>query len=331
MSGEAPLAPGLRIVDAHHHLFADADDRLAALWGRRSLTAAGYADLVGGGYDVVATVAVEGHTRYRTTGPEHLRPVGETEFLAAQSDGRIAAAIVGAADLRRGAAVREVLEAHLAAAPGRFRGIRQAALWDEDPAVLGGLFDIPRHLYADPGFRAGFAQLAPLGLSFDAFVLAPQLGDVVALARDFPGTRIVLGHLGNPVGIGRHAGRAAQDFPAWRAHMAELARCDDVVVKMGGLGTFLSGSPAYRADPPASSEALAGEWRPYAEETIALFGADRVMFESNVPTDAVGSFTTVCNAYLRITGGCSRSERHAVFAGTAARVYALDIGDTASG
>ncbi|MER5674225.1 amidohydrolase family protein [Pseudonocardia alni] len=326
MSDEAPLEPGLTVVDAHHHLFADADDRLAALWGRRSLTAAGYAELVGDGYDVVASVAVEGHTRYRTTGPERLRPVGETEFLAAQSDGRIAAAIVGAADLRRGAAVREVLEAHLAAAPGRFRGIRQTALWDEDPAVLGGLFDIPPHLYADPRFRAGFAQLAPLGLSFDAFVLAPQLGDVVALARAFPGTRIVLGHLGNPVGIGRHAGRTVRDFLAWRAHMAELARCDNVVVKMGGLGTFLSGSPAYRADPPVSSAVLAQEWRPHAEETITLFGADRVMFESNIPTDAVGSFTRVCNAYLRITGGCSSDEHRALFSGTATRVYALGAG-----
>ncbi|MDL5159067.1 amidohydrolase family protein [Actinomycetospora termitidis] len=316
---------GLPIVDAHHHLFDDADDRLAELWGRRSLLATDYADLLGGHPDVVATVVVEGHTRYRTSGPEHLRPVGETEFLAGQADGRIAAAIVGAADLRRGTAVREVLEAHLTAAPGRFRGIRQAALWDEDPAVLGGLFRFPPHLYADSAFRAGFAELEPLGLSFDAFVLAPQLDDVVDLARAFPGTRIVLDHLGNPVGIGRHAGRTAAEFPAWRASMAELARCPSVAVKMSGLGTFLSGSPSYRADPPVRAEVLASEWRPWVEETIELFGADRVLFGSNLPTDAVGSFTTICTAYQRITAGCSDPERRALFSGTAAAVYGLDL------
>ncbi|MEJ2866336.1 amidohydrolase family protein [Actinomycetospora sp. OC33-EN08] len=317
--------PDLVVVDAHHHLFERADDRLAALWGRRNLLAAEYADLVGGDHHLVATVAVEGHTRYRTSGPEHLRPVGETEFLAGQSDGRIAAAIVGAADLRRGREVREVLEAHLAAAPGRLGGIRQAALWDEDPAVLGGLLEVPRHLYADQAFRAGFAELEPLGLSFDAFVLAPQLDDVVGLARAFPDTRIVLDHLGNPVGIGRHAGRMAAEFPAWRASMAELARCPAVSVKMSGLGTFLSGSPSYRADPPVGPEVLAEEWRPYVEETVELFAADRVMFGSNLPTDAVGSFDSICRAHQLITRGCSPAERRALFSGTAAAVYGLDL------
>nr|WP_246325801.1 amidohydrolase family protein [Actinomycetospora corticicola] len=312
------------VVDAHHHLVEDAADRMAALWGRRTLLAGDYAELVGE-ERVVATVAVEGHTRYRTSGPEHLRPVGETEFLAGQGDGRIAAAIVGNADLRGGDRVREVLESHLAAAPDRFRGIRQAALWDEDPAVLGGLFDLPPHLYADTSFRAGFAHLEPLGLVFDAFVLAPQLADVVDLARAFPDTRIVLDHLGNPVGTGRHTGRMADQFPAWRRHMAELARCPAVTVKMSGLGTFLSGSASYRADPPVGPDVLAEEWRPWVEETVELFGADRVMFGSNLPTDRVGPFPTILGAFQVITRHCSDAERRALFAGTAATVYRLDL------
>jgi len=111
----------------------------------------------------------------------------------------------------------------------------------------------------------------------------------------------------------------------WRENMTDLATCPNVFIKLGGLGTFLSGSPTYRCDPPASSETLAAEWKPHAETAIELFGADRVMFESNIPTDGSGSFNVVCNAYKRIMAGCSDAERADVFAGTAARVYRLDL------
>ncbi|WP_236787620.1 amidohydrolase [Amycolatopsis sp. GM8] len=326
---EPPVDPDIPVIDAHHHLFDWADDALAALWARRSLLAGDYAGLVTDGHNVIASVAVESHAGYRASGPEHLRPVGQTEFMNGQAATagavRVAAGIIGWADLRLGAAVREVLEAHLVAAPRRFKGIRYNALWDEDPSVVGALFDHPPHLYGDKTFRAGFAEIAPFGLVFDAFVLAPQLPDVTALARAFPETPIVLNHLGNPLGVGRHAGRMTEEFPAWRKAMTDLATCPNVVVKMGGLGTFLSGSPSFRADPPVGSEVLAGEWRPYTEETIALFGADRVMFESNLPTDGCGSFRIVCNAYQRIVEHCSDDERRAIFAGTATAVYRLDL------
>jgi L-fuconolactonase len=116
-----------------------------------------------------------------------------------------------------------------------------------------------------------------------------------------------------------------EEFPAWRKNMVEIAGCPNVTVKMGGLGSFLAGSSTFRQDPPADSETLAAEWRPYAEETIELFGADRVMFESNLPTDGSGLFTSVCNAYKRITAGCSSAERRQIFAGTAADAYRLDL------
>lgn len=331
---ETPLYPDLPIIDAHHHLYDHASDGFAAMTRHRRFLIDDYLEFIGDQHNLVATIGVEAHGMYAADGPDELRAVNETEFLNGQAamsrtgfygPARVASGIIGWADLRRGPAVRAVLEAYRAAAPKRFRGIRQEGMWDADPSVLGPMTAKAAHQYLDDDFRHGFAELAALGLTFDAFLLAPQIPDATDLARSFPDTTIVLDHLGHPVGIGAHAGKLNEEFPAWRRDMSELAGCPNVFVKMGGLGTFLSGSPTYHADPPASSEVLAAEWRPYAETAVELFGANRVMFESNAPTDGSGSFNVVCNAYKRILAGCSDAERADVFAGTAARAYGLEL------
>jgi predicted TIM-barrel fold metal-dependent hydrolase len=331
---EAPIDPDLPIIDSHHHLFDQASDRLYHHVAKRRFLLDDYLEFLGDGYNVVASVAVQCRSMYRAEGPEELRIIGETEFLNGQAamaatglygKCRVAAGIVGGAELRQGDAIRTTLEAHKAAGGARFKGIRQDALWDADPTILGNRFDWGPGLYLRDDFRRGLSHLAPLGLSFDAFVLAPQLPDVLDLAHSFPDLQIILNHLGNPVGIGAHKGRLEEEFPQWRRDMREIARCPNIVIKVGGLGTFLSGSPAFRAQPPANSASLAAEWRPYAETAVELFGADRSMFESNVPTDGcASSFTVVCNAYHRIFAGCSREERQQIFAGTAARIYGID-------
>jgi predicted TIM-barrel fold metal-dependent hydrolase len=235
---------------------------------------------------------------------------------------RVAVGFVTSGDLTVGVDFRAVLEAHLAVAPDRFKGVRQLGLWDSDDSILGSLGEV-ENFYGQPRLRQGFAELAKLDLSFDALVLAPQLGDVVDLAQAFPETRIVVNHLGEPVGVGRHSGRREEEFSEWRADMAALSRCSNVAVKVGGIGSFLQGFDFVNADPPASSETLAAAWRPYAESVVELFGAERCMFESNVPADKAGPFNNVCNAYKRIFSGCSASEKRLFFAETAVRVYRL--------
>ncbi len=331
---EEPIDPGLPVIDSHHHLFDRASDGLYRHVRRRRFLLDEYLEFLGDGHNVVASVLLQARSMYRADGPEEMKPIGETEFFNGQAAmaasglyGRclVGAGIVGFADLRLGDDVHRVLEGQMAAAPGRFKGVRQEALWDVDPTVLSDRFTAGPRMYFRDDFRRGLAQLAPLGLSFDAFVLGPQLADVVDLVLSFPETQFVLNHLGNPVGIGVRKGRLEEEYPHWRRDMAEIARCPNVVVKLGGLGSFLSGSPTYRSDPPADSATLAVEWKPYAESAVELFGADRCMFESNVPTDGSGSFTTVCNAYKRIVAGCSEHERRQIFAGTAARIYKLDV------
>lgn len=273
---------------------------------------------------------------YRADGPEAFKAIGETEFvngIAAMTasgiygDVRIAAGIVGHVDLRMGRGAEDVLQAHVAAGGGRFRGIRQSASFDEDPAVLGPLAGrMPAGLYLDRAFREGFATLQPLGLSFDAWLLEPQLPDLIDLARARPETTIVLDHVGTPLGIGRYTGKRAERFDVWRNNIQLLAACPNMHVKLGGLPMPFCGFRSRMEGPDESSETLAGWWRPYIEACIEAFGATRCMFESNFTVDRFGAtYPALWNAFKRITSGCSLDEKAALFSGTATRVYRLTI------
>jgi predicted TIM-barrel fold metal-dependent hydrolase len=348
MSNTEPiLEPDLPIVDPHHHLW----DRPAALLAAMPKTGHGFEEIIRStprylldelladlatGHRVRATVYLECGAMYRASGPEPLRCVGETEFVngvAAMTasglygDVRACAGIVGHADLRLGARVEEVLRAHLAAAPDRFRGIRQSASWDADAAVLGPLSGrVPAGLYRDAKFREGFAVLQRLGLSFDAWLLEPQLAELIDLARAFPETAIVLDHVGTPLGIAAYAGKRESRFGAWRESIRALAECPNAVVKLGGLAMPFAGFDAFDASPRATSEALAHDWKPYVETCIEAFGAARCMFESNFPVDSLScDYATLWNAFKRLAARCSADEKAALFGSTAARVYRLRI------
>jgi predicted TIM-barrel fold metal-dependent hydrolase len=222
------------------------------------------------------------------------------------------------------------LERLQGAAPARFRGIRHAGAWDADPDVLGPPFHHPEGLYRDSAFREGFAQLGQLDLTFDAWVLEPQLGDVIDLARAFPDQAICLDHCGTPLGMGSYAGTLDQNFERWRASIIELAACENVVVKLGGLAMSFCGmpdeGPAEETGGGCGSEKLAGMWRPYIETCIEAFGPRRAMFESNYPVDRWGArYDDLWNAFKRITKNASDHEKAQLYSGTAARFYSIDL------
>ena len=182
----------------------------------------------------------------------------------------------------------------------------------------------PEGLLTDKRVREGFARLAPLGLSFDAWMYFTQLGELVDLARAFPDTPIVLDHVGGAIGIGPYAGRRDEVFAQWRRSIEELARCPNVHVKLGGLGMRLFGFDFHTRELPPSSADLAAAWRPYIETCIAAFGPERAMFESNFPVDkGGGSYQVFWNAFKRIASGCSAGEKAALFAGAASSFYRL--------
>ena len=101
--------------------------------------------------------------------------------------------------------------------------------------------DPPQGLFLRDDFRAGFAQLAPRQLTFEAWCYHPQIPDVTALARAFPETTIILNHFGGPLGIGSYAGRAHEVYAEWQRSIAELATCPNVVAKLGGINMEING------------------------------------------------------------------------------------------
>jgi L-fuconolactonase len=341
---EAILEPELPIIDPHHHLW-DLRGRLAALPEPhhpfvQALTCGTYytfnelqADVTSG-HNVIGTVFLECGAFYRAGASDALKVVGEVEYVtgvATQSasglygDLRLCAGIVGKADLCLGDDAADVLDALAEAGRERFKGIRHAGAWDADPEVLGPAINYPQGLYADSTFRAGFRHLAPKGLSFDAWVLEPQLGEVIDLARAFPDTTMVLDHCGTPLNIASYHGKLHERFDTWREKIRELAQCPNVSVKLGGLAMAFCGMPERGPLPGIGSDVLAAMWRPYIETCIEAFGPDRAMFESNFPVDRWGGdYVTIWNAFKRLSHGASAQEKRALYAGTAARVYRIE-------
>lgn len=325
---EEILAPDLPIIDPHHHLWDDRPEIMPRYLLEDVL------DDVDSGHNVLATVFLQCAAMYRTSGAEQLRPVGETEFvngIAAMSAGgqfgptRVAAGIVGWADLLLGAAVEEVLTEHIAVGGGRFRGVRFSTGTHSDPVIRKLIRrPQPENLLADPRLREAFGKLAPLGLSFDCWLYFHQLADVVDLANSFPGTSIILNHVGGILGLGEYEGRRDDVFAVWLRSIKELARCPNVTVKIGGLTMKTVGFGFHQRKQPPTSQELADAWRPYVEACVAAFGANRCMFESNFPVDKEGcSYPVLWNAFKRIAAGYSTDERRALFSETAQKVYRL--------
>ena len=321
---EEVLEPDLPIVDPHHHLWTHDPPGaylVPDLW----------AD-TGSGHRIEQTVFIQCGTDQRKDGPPELRSLGETEFVVGQAaeaargpaDAARISGIVAFADLTLGARVDPVLDAHVEAGNGLIRGIRNAATWDETGTVRMPFPDGPPHIYADAGFREGFARLSGYGLTYDAWNYHPQIPELTDLARAFPETTIVLDHFGGVLGIGAYANQRAAVFEQWRKDLAALAECPNVVVKLGGMAMPLSGFGWEKRKRPATSDEFVEAQQPYYLYTIEQFGPERCMFESNFPVDKQSlSYRTLWNAFKKIAAGFSADEKAAMFRDTALRVYRL--------
>jgi L-fuconolactonase len=321
---EEVLDPEIAIVDAHHHLW----DRAECPYLIQDLLLDARS-----GHTIRGTVFVECRSRYRRDGDRTLRSLGETEFIAGAgeeadraggSTPHLCAGIVAFVDLREGAAaVDTLLDAHRDAARGRLRGIRNMSAWDPHSATANAP---PQGLLMSAAFRAGFARLAPHGLTFDAWMFHAQLAELRDLADAFPDTRMVLNHVGGPVLAGDSPTDRAAVFGEWSGAMRTLSSCPNVYIKLGGLGMPIFGFGFHEQPAPPSSQELAGTWHPYIDTCIQSFGPARCMFESNFPVDKCScNYTTLWNAFKRVTSGYSRQERAQLFSGTASDFYRLNV------
>jgi len=322
-SHEQIVDPDRRIIDPHHHIYD--------LEHRRYLLPDLLAD-VDTGHRVERTVFVQCRQHYRSDGPEHLKPVGETAFVAkvARESGQSGAGrtriagIVAHADLTLGRRLDEVLQAHKEAGAGLLRGIRQCAAVDPHPelAWIGG--QAATHLYRNPDFVEGLRTLGRHGLSFDAWHFHHQMHDFIAVVAQAPETRFVLNHLGTPLGVGPYAGQRDDIYNQWRRDMADLSWHKNVYVKLGGMAMPANGYGWDVRDRPASSDELVAAHRDYYLRAIDCFGPERCMFESNFPVDRQAvSYPVLWNAFKKLAAPFSEDEKHHLFWGTAMSVYRL--------
>ena len=331
LTRESAIEPELPIIDPHHHLWDGS--QLADRYMLEELIEDTR------DHNIRQTVFVECSAMYRADGPEEFRVVGETEFVqgvaamsasGAYGEMRAATGIVGAANLCIGERVAAVLEAQIAASPQRFRGIRQRAAWGDSAYIraLGGWpstpANLPRRILLDSDFRKGYAQLRTHGLSFEGWVFHTHIDDLTDLAKAFPDTTIIFNHLGGPIGVESYAGRRDEVFAAWKLSVAELAKCPNVVAKLGGLQMIVNGYDWHKRDKPPTSDQLLETNRDWYNYTIDQFGPDRCMFESNFPVDKLScSYTVLWNQFKKLTKNFSKDERADMFHDTAMRVYRL--------
>jgi predicted TIM-barrel fold metal-dependent hydrolase len=325
LADEAPIDPERPIIDPHHHLWPATGTRqdylLANFWADSQ-----------SGHAIEKSVFVETRASYRTDGPEALRPVGETEFVAriarASCDGgggAVISAIVAYADLRAPKdELKSVLRAHEETGEGLFRGIRQAGAFEANAEFLIIRPHGPAGLYASEAFRAGVSTLGELGLSYDAWHYHHQNPAFADLARAVPGTTMVLDHFGTPLGVGPYATRREAIFEQWKHDIAEIAKCPNVVAKIGGLAMPDNGFGWQKRETPASSDELVEAQARYYHHAIECFGPSRCMFESNFPVDRRSlPYSVYWNAAKKIARRYSADEQHEMFYGTAQRVYRL--------
>jgi len=291
------------IVDAHHHIWRLADlpwlsgptvPRIFGEYGaiRRDYPIEEYLSETRGA-GVVKSVYVQ--TNWPTE-----RAVDEVAWVQSVADHHgFPHAIVGFADLAD-PDVESTLD-KMSAFRG-LRGVRQQLHWHTNPLYR---FAARPDLMNDPAWRRGLDAVGRRRLVFELQIFAGQMADSVRLARDFPDITFVLMHAGmleDRTGVG---------WARWREGMRALAGCPNVVVKISGLGTF-------------EHRCAVDLWRPVIEETLALFGAGRCMFGSNVPVEKLwATYAEVVAVVQESLAGLRADERRAVWHDTAARVYRL--------
>ena len=318
---EEIIDPDRPIIDPHHHLW-NQDGLVYTLEQLHADT--------GSGHNIVKTVFIECGASYRPDGPDRLKPVGETEFVALNAarcnpnkGQSIIAGIVAHADLRH-PALDEILDQHKIAGNELFKGIRHAGAWDENPQDLLIPPPAPRHLFADEHFRKGVQRLGERGLSYESWHYHHQNMEFRDLAAACPDTTMILDHFGTPLGVGAYAGKREEIFEGWKQDIAAIAACPNVYAKLGGLAMPDNGFGWFGGPKPPTSDEFVNAQARYYHHAIECFGPDRCMFESNFPVDRVSiSYPVLWNAFKKIAKSYSEDEQHAMFYGTAEKVYRL--------
>jgi len=299
----------LPMVDAHHHLWQlggavsypwlEWRPPIAFRYGgygaiRRDYLPAAYRAECSA-HRVIATVHMEAEC-------DPADPPAETRWLSdVMALEGFPMAAVAQASLDR-ADVAEVLAAQ--AAFGFVRSVRHK------PAAARTVAEARRNKPGsmdDPRWRAGYALLSKYCLAFDLQTPWWHLDAALDLARDVPGTTIILNHTGLPMD------RSPEGLGGWRRAMERLSAAPNLRVKISGLGTPEAGWPV-----AANAKIV--------RDIVAIFGADRCMVASNFPVDGLcATLDLVFTTFKAALRHLPADQLIQVLAGTAVETYRLKL------
>jgi L-fuconolactonase len=251
----------------------------------------------------------------------------ETKWLETLADKPLA--IVGQAHLHDLKNLDAVLDAHQAASPHRFKGVRDMIARHPSKGVMD--FNETGDVLKMDDFKKGYAKLGERNLTYDAFLYSYQLPEFIQMVKDIPTTKVVLDHVGTPIALANEhggVGKTAKEREAIQAHwyenLAKLAEINHVRMKLSGLLMPVLGFNFHLRKTPPSLNEVIDAIGPHIEYALKLYGVDRCMFASNFPMDKVSvSYEMLYDAYFKIVANYSEVDQQKLFANNALAFYGI--------
>lgn len=252
--------------------------------------------------------------------------IGETEWLMTLKDKPLA--IIGEAHLHDLQNLDAALDAHAEASP-LFRGVRDMVAIHPNKHVLD--FNEHGDMLKSDDFKEGYVRLADRNLTFDTYLYSHQIKDFIKLVTEVPETKVVLDHVGTPIGLGGEhggVGKSSQEQQRikerWYEDLAALAEVSHVHLKLSGLLMTVCGFQFEKRQAPASLNEVMDSIAPHIEYALKLFGIERCMFASNFPMDKVSTtYETLYDAYFKIAESYPIEDQRKLFRENALSFYSI--------
>ena len=299
----------IKIVDAHHHLWDlnNADTKYSWLMVTEGEAFFGDYAAIRKSYlieDYLEDAKNQNIIKSVHVQAEHDddKPVNETAWLQNLADthsSKLPNAIVAFADFSK-KNVSEILDGHQEYK--NTRGIRQILSYNTDePKYSHATEDFMK----DSSWVENFKHIRNRNLSFDIQIYKHQMEDAVNLANKYNDVLFILNHTGEP------CYQSKEYIESWEQNMTKLAKCENVVAKISGLGMF---DPQWTID----------STRIFVEKTIQIFGIERCMFASNFPVDKIfNTFDNYWNSFKEITKNYSENDKQLLFSSNAEKYYRI--------
>jgi len=266
------------------------------------------------------------HIQAGWEGKKPFNSIGETEWLMTLADKPLA--IIGEAHLHDLENLDAVLDAHANASP-LFKGVRDSLAIHPNKHVMD--FNETGPMLKSDDFKKGYARLGERGLTFDAYLFAHQLKDFIQLVSEVPQTKVVLDHVGTPVGLGgeyvgegKTMAERQRIQKQWYEDLARLAEVPHVKLKLSGLLMTICGFQFEKKDRPATLNEVLDAIAPHIEYALKTFGVDRCMFASNFPMDKVSTtYETLYDAYFKIVENYALKDQQKLFSDNAIAFYGI--------